>query len=208
MEENKEMTAQNSLKLISETINNSRKDIVSRSGKYFILWGALLTVFSLVVYTLWKSSGNASWNYLWFAMPVAGYGLAALIKSKKAEIEPENYISKLLGGIWSAFGVFAISVSAYTPIFLSLNSNPIAEIAVGISLTAEIILLFGLAECISGIAVKNWAITVAGFITGIGGLAIYSLMGNNSQGIEQMFIFTFAGIVLTLTGVVIKFQNR
>lgn len=208
MEENKEMTAQKSLKLISETINNSRKDIVSRSGKYFVLWGCLLTAFSLIIYALWKTSGNASWNNLWFALPVVGYGLAALMKGKKAEIEPENYISKLLGGIWSAFGAFAIAISAFTLIYLAINSNPLSEIAVGISLTAEIILLFGLAECISGITVRNWVITAAGFITGIGGLAIYFSMGNNSQGIEQMFIFTFAGIVLALTGMVIKFQNR
>ena len=141
-------------------------------------------------------------------MPVVGCGLAALMKGKKSEVEAENYISKLLNGIWSAFGVFAVSVSAFTLIYLALNSNPLSEIAVGISLTAEIILLFGLAECISGVAVKNWIVTFAGFLTGIGGLAIYFSMGNNSQGIEQMFIFTFAGIVLALTGVIIKFQNR
>lgn len=208
MEGNKEMTAQKSLELISETINNSRKDIVRRSGKYFVLWGCVLAAFSLIVYALWKCSGNASWNNLWFAMPVVGCGLAALMKGKKSEVEAENYISKLLSGIWSAFGVFAVTVSAFTLIYLALNSNPLSEIAVGISLTAEIILLFGLAECISGVAVKNWIVIVAGFLTGIGGLAIYFSMGNNSQGIEQMFIFTFAGIVLALTGVIIKFQNR
>ena len=53
MEQNKEMTAQQSLNLISETMNNSRKEIVRNSGKYFVLWGVLLTVFSLLVYFLW-----------------------------------------------------------------------------------------------------------------------------------------------------------
>ena len=53
MEQNKEMSAQRSLQLISETFNNSRKEILRGSAKYFMLWGTLLTVVSLVIYLLW-----------------------------------------------------------------------------------------------------------------------------------------------------------
>ena len=49
-EQNKEMTAQESLSLITETLNNSRKEITRRSGKYFLFWGVLLTFFSLFIY--------------------------------------------------------------------------------------------------------------------------------------------------------------
>ena len=38
MEQNKEMTAQQSLQIISETFNNSRKEILRGSAKYFMLW--------------------------------------------------------------------------------------------------------------------------------------------------------------------------
>ena len=69
MEQNKEMTAQESLKLITETMNSSRKEIVRHSGKYFVMWGILLTVFSIAVYILWKTTGKAAWNNLWFALP-------------------------------------------------------------------------------------------------------------------------------------------
>lgn len=54
-EQNREMTAQESLSLITETLNSSRKEIIQRSSKYYILWGALLTVFSLMVYVLMSS---------------------------------------------------------------------------------------------------------------------------------------------------------
>ena len=47
MEQNKEMTAQESLQLITETFNRSRKGIIRNSAKYFMLWGALLTVISM-----------------------------------------------------------------------------------------------------------------------------------------------------------------
>ena len=64
MELNNELTAQESLRIITETMNNNRLDITRRSSKHFLLWGALLTFFSLLVYALWKTTDNAAWNNL------------------------------------------------------------------------------------------------------------------------------------------------
>ncbi len=62
MEQNKEMTAQESLSLITETLNNTRKEITRNSGKYFILWGIMLTIFSLSIYLLCKFTEKDAWN--------------------------------------------------------------------------------------------------------------------------------------------------
>ena len=156
IEKNKEMTAEESLSLITETLNNSRKEITRRSGKYYILWGILLTVFSVVVYALWKMTDKEAWNCLWFAMPVS---IGRVIR-----------VMVLIG-----------------------------------SLTAELVLIFGLAECACGVALKNWVMKIAGFVTGIGGLAIYYITGACE---EQIFIFTFAGLVLIVTGLVVKHQYK
>ena len=78
-------------------------------------------------------------------------------------------------------------------------------IAVGTSLSAQIILLFGMAEAISGVVLKNWTIKIAGFLTGIGGLALYYGIGLSE---EQMFLFTFAGVVLAATGLIVKHQYK
>ena len=205
MEQNKEMTANESLALITETLNNNSREITRRGGKYFILWGILLTFFSLLVYALWKSTGHGYWNNLWFAMPLVGYPLARLIRSKKEPVMVTNAVSRIVSGIWTSFGVFACSVAAFTVLFTTLNDNPLASIVAGAGLTANIALLFGLAETISGVALKNWAIKIAGFVTGVGGVVIYYLTGANE---EQMFIFTLAGIVLAATGFIVKRQNR
>ncbi len=204
MEQNKEMTASESLALITETMNNNSKEIIRRGGKYFILWGILLTFFSLLVYALWKSTGHSYWNNLWFAMPLVGYPLARMIRSKEESAVATNVISRIISGIWTSFGVFACSLAAFTVLFTIVGDHPLAAIVVGASLTAEIVLLFGLAETISGVALRNWAIKIAGFVTGIGSLAIYYITGANE---EQMFIFTLAGIVLAATGFIVKRQN-
>ena len=198
------MTAQESLALISETMNNSRKDILRRSGKYFLLWGSLLTFFSLLVFILWKTTDHAQWNFLWFLMPVVGY-LAAHLLSKSDDADlPDNMLSRLFSGIWSAYGVFAVAVSVFTIVYVQLQSNPVGMIAAGAGMTAQLVLLFGLAETICGVALKSWPVIVGGILIGVGGLAVYYIL---DLGAAQMLIFTVAGVLLALTGVLIKNQR-
>ena len=199
------MTASESLALITETLNNSRKDILRGNAKYYILWGALLVLFSLLVYILWKSTGHAYWNNLWFAMPLVGFPLAKWMRRQEEVVRSENVISRITGGIWLTFCIFACSVAIFHLVFSLINTNPVGAIAVGTSLSAQIILLFGLSEAITGIALKNWTVKIAGFLTGIGGLALYYGIG---LGEEQMFLFTFAGLVLLITGILVKRQYR
>lgn len=205
-EQTKEMTAEESLSLITETLNSNRKEIIQRSSKYYILWGTLLTLFSIVIYLLWKLTDKEAWNNLWFAMPVVGFLLARLMSRKDTETHVQNDVSRITQGIWTAFGIFASVVAAFTVLYSKWGVPNIFRVfAVVNGMTAEIILLFGLAECISGIALKNWIIKIAGFVTGFGGMVIYY---NFIGGSELMFIFTFAGLVLMVTGLIVKRQYR
>jgi len=209
--QSRELTAEESLSLITETLNSSRREITRRSSKYYILWGILLTLFSLIVYALWKLTDQEAWNCLWFAMPVVGFLLARLIGRKDTAVHVQNDVSRITHGIWATFGVFACAVAAFTLAYSYVSDcahelgRTIRAIVSVASLTAEIVLLFGLAESACGVALKNWAMKIAGFVTGIGGLAIYYITGANE---EQLFIFTFAGLVLMATGLLIKRQYR
>ena len=191
MEQNKEMTAQESLRLISVTFNNSRKEILRGSAKYFILWGALLTAISLLIYLLWHLTGKPEWNFLWFAMPVVGYPLAALMGKYNKAI-PQNEVSKMLGNVWSVFGAFSITLSA------------VAIFLVPMHVTLIIVIIMGLAECMSGVLLKNWPIIVAGFLLGVGG-AVFAML---VKGEAQLLIFTLGGILLLVTGLIMKLQYK
>jgi len=191
MEQNKEMTAQESLQLITESFNKSRKDILRNSAKHFILWGTLLTAISLAIYLLWHFTGKPQWNFLWFAMPVIGYPFAALIGKNSVAI-PQNEVSKMLGGVWSVFGAFAITLSA------------IAVFLVPMNITLIIVIILGLAECFSGVLLKNWPIIVAGFLLGIGG-AVFALLVKSEA---QFLIFTLGGVLLLVTGMIMKLQYK
>jgi len=185
------MTAQQSLQLISETFNKSRKEILSNSAKYFMLWGALLTVTSLVIYLLWHLTGKPQWNFLWFAMPLIGYPVAALMGKYNKAI-PQNEVSKMLSGVWRVFGAFAIALSA------------VAVFLVPMHVTLLIVIILGLAECISGVLLKNWPIIVCGFLLGVGG-AVFAML---VRGDAQLLIFTLGGVLLLVTGCIMKLQYK
>ena len=191
MEQIKEMTAQESLSLITETFNKNRKDILRGSAKYFMLWGTLLTLTSFVIYLLWHLTGKPQWNFLWFAMPVIGYPAAALMGKYNGTL-PQNEVSKMLSGIWGVFGVFAISLSV------------IAVCLVPMNVTLMIIILMGLAECMTGVLLKNWPIILCGFLLGVGGAVFVMLVKSEAQ----LLIFTLGGFLLLVTGLVIKLQNK
>ena len=209
MEQNKQMTAQESLAIIAETVNNSRKSIVQRSGKYMLVWGIALTIVSLLVFIFWKTTGKQAWNYLWFAMPVLGLIPSYILKSKETTRLPDNTVSRMLAGIWRTFGVFAVSISIFAILYAHLGTSVFTSIAVAISLSPMILLLFGMAETISGVAVKNTTIKVAGFITGVGGIILYFILSNLSEdGLETTLLFTMAGLVLAFSGIILQVQNK
>jgi len=191
MKEKSEMTVNESLALITETMNNSRKAILRNSAKHFVLWGCVLMVLSFTIWQLWSSTGNPAWNFLWFAMPLIGYPLA-LVLTKKDEAAPKSEISRMIGYVWTVFGAFAMSISA------------IAVFAVPMHITLLIVVMLGLAECISGVLLKNWPIIICGFILGVGGAVAAMLWKSEAQ----LLLFTLGGLLLVVTGLIVKFQYK
>ena len=191
MEQNNEMSAQQSLQIITETFNKSRKGILRNSAKYFLLWGALLTAISLVIYLLWNITGKPQWNFLWFAMPAIGYPIAMLMGKYDVAV-PQNEVSKMLTGVWRVFGVFAITLSVVAICLVPMNVSLI------------IVILLGLAECMSGVLLKNWPIIICGFLLGVCGAVVAMLVKSEAQ----LLIFTLGGVLLLVTGAIMKLQNK
>lgn len=192
IEQKNEMTAQQSLNIISEMINESRRTILQSSAKHFMLWGSLLIVVSLVIYWLWQSSGSPVWNVVWFAMPALGFPMVRILERKESDI-PQSKINMNIGLIWLTYCIFAVCISVIAMLWIPMN------------ITLILVVLVGFAETISGFLLKNWAITISGFIIGIGGAVMASLL---AAGAEQLLIFTVCGIMLVITGLIIKSQYK
>lgn len=189
METENKLTPERSLALINETLESSRRAVLADSGKFFLLWGAVLFVFSLAVWLAWSRTGNPVWNLLWLGMPAVGYPAAAALARKS--VVPQSFITRLLGAVWGVFAFFAFSVSGLASVF-------------PIPLTMVIILLLGLAESVSGVILKSWPVIVAGAVAGLGGACA---AGALATAADQVLVFTGAAVVLVLTGLVIKLRK-
>ena len=189
METENKLTPERSLALINETLESSRRAVLADSGKFFLLWGAVLFVFSLAVWLAWSRTGNPVWNLLWLGMPAVGYPAAAALARKS--VVPQSFITRLLGAVWGVFAFFAFSVSGLASV------SPIP-------LTMVIILLLGLAESVSGVILKSWPVIVAGAVAGLGGACA---AGALATAADQVLVFIGAAVVLVLTGFAIKLRK-
>ena len=146
---------------------------------------------SLVIYFLWHATGKPQWNFLWFALPAIGYPVAGMMGKNDGAV-PQNEISKMLSSVWSVFGAFAVTLSVIAICLVPMNVSLI------------IVVLMGLAECFSGTVLKNWPIIICGFLLGVGGAVIAMVVKSEAQ----LLIFTLGGILLALTGIIMKIQNK
>lgn len=114
------MTPEESLQLISDNIVKSRRDFERNSGSPMILWGIVVLVVSLAVWTAVKLTENQLWNFLWFAIPLIGWPAMRFCIKDARNKKAKNFINETIGQIWIGYGIFATATAA---VALALADN-------------------------------------------------------------------------------------
>ena len=102
MEERK-LNEKESLELIAQMIQNSKKNLQVGRGNQFILWGWLGAITSLAVMGMLMWTKNPMWNWLWFAIPVIGCPVM-MWQLKKEEKPVVTFTDKVLKAVWMSIG--------------------------------------------------------------------------------------------------------
>lgn len=191
--ETNEMTPEQSLQVISDAIAKSRRDFEKNAGTPLVLWGCVVTLFSIVVWILLKVSGNVNWNFLWFGVPVVGWPLSSILLKGKCAKGGNSFISRSLGEIWIAYGVFATVLSA---VFAFLHLEFIGYFTA---------ILLGFASTITGLVLKNRFITAGGFITGLGCTIAFFIVQKNDV---TLFFAAAALLNLIIPGVMMNRKSN
>lgn len=161
MENQNQLTAERSLEIIQQSIQQSRKEVTRKIGLPMLWWGCLVMLTALVVGHLWAHYGGPVWNLLWFAMTVVGFVGNYWIDRRRGRM-PSNVISKTVGAIWRSFCIITLGMA------VSINMGAaIGALKVDFPLSAVIILLMGLACSIMGMVLRNGAVTGGGIGAGI-----------------------------------------
>lgn len=191
--ETNEMTPEQSLQVISDAIAKSRKDFERNAGTPMIFWGAIVLVFSVVIWLLLRTTDNLLWNFLWFGIPLIGWPLSHIFMKDKEIKGARNFVNDTIGQIWIGYGIFAL-LAAGALSFIA------AEYIGVITMT-----LLGYAAAMTGMVLKNRFITIGGFITGIGGVVALCMF----RTCDVTLAFSVASVVsLILPGIMMNRNNR
>ena len=150
------LSPEKSFQIINDAIEKSRKDFEKDAGSPMILWGAVVLAFSIAVYSMLKLTGNLSWNFLWFGIPVLGWPLSIILLKGKCKKGGKSFISRIVGYIWISYGIFATILSIVFAFLAPQFTGYITPV------------LLGFAAVMTGFVLKNNYIIIGGFLTGIG----------------------------------------
>ena len=137
--EDKELNEQESLKLITQMIQNTKFKMVKNAGTPFLVWGYMTVVTSLLVWYLLKETGNYNWQFLWFLMPAVSYPVTIYSQRKKQRMA-KTYIDRIVGYVWVVFGLC------------------------GLLILFVILLMMGMGTTLTGLIINMRLVTVSGVL--------------------------------------------
>ena len=107
--EDKKLSNQESLELITNMINQTKRRLHIGEGNLLLVWGYTSVIVSLLVVTsLYLTDGNPACNWLWFLIwLVGGAATIVIVRRSRDRIEksPETYVDRLTGNMWCMVGI-------------------------------------------------------------------------------------------------------
>ena len=119
--EQKEMTGQESLELISRMISSARKDYIE-TGVSSLLWGGIITICALITF------GNYYWQlpglgYVWFLTLAAVIPQIIISIREKKNRGFKTHDEDLMSGIWISFGM-AMFLLSWVMAYMNVPYQP------------------------------------------------------------------------------------
>ena len=76
--EEKKISEQESLEIITRMINQTKKDLSVGNGDSFLMWGYLSTAISLAVIVMLLATNDPRYAWLYMAKPIAGFTVSGI----------------------------------------------------------------------------------------------------------------------------------
>lgn len=144
--ENVNFTEKESLELISQMIQQSKKNLKIGDGNVLLYYGYTAIILAITVYTLVSFTHDTMWSAIWFLMFLPLILISAAKKKSKPQVT--THMDKAINSTWSILGwLFVLSVviiaifglvvgTCYFSLMLPLS---LLYAGIGISITGVII---------------------------------------------------------------------
>lgn len=174
MEEKKnltaELTAERSLEIIRESIEQSRRTVSETTGKALYVSGTATMAMAVVVAIVNFIFQTPMGHLLWMVLPIVIWLLMRNIR--KAHVhEPASLVGTLVGKTWWTFAVFAIVFFIIAVAWSMISARlyePEVYMAMQIHVAPTIALLMGMAVTMTGHILKQRWLIIFGIVAGLG----------------------------------------
>lgn len=203
METNVNMTAERSLEIITQMVDQTRRRVEETFWQSMLWWGIVTAVLAIVVVILWQHTPLKAWaNVLW-----AVEALAALaVCLKRWNQTPETYLMKTVRDWWRLIGALCCLVAfgvgfatGFDGVFEFVEDHIVYIPIVGI-----VILFTSLGSVITGSLIRNRVIMVCGCLTAV----IGGTLALSRYGYEQMYIMAGSAVLeFVIPALVIRYRK-
>ncbi len=184
--DDKQLTNQQSLDLISSMIANTRKNFNDKGGMMFVIWGYATAAVAAAVYFCVRLTSNPDLFWLWYALPVIG-SILSFLHLRRNKKGVKTYLDRVVNNVWITFcAACACSVAAYT-IGMTAYCTEYINLLLLISIMAS------LATAVTGLIIRFRPVTISGF-AGIPLSLLLPLLDGLDQtiGIAAIFLLVMA----------------
>lgn len=177
-----------SLRIISQMMQETREYIHKGVGNWQLLWGYLSVVVALSVYFGWQLTHSYWVQLIWWTIPLIGWPLMYVMVRRQPK-KVVTQIDRMIGKVWIVIGITA----TIAPMFAFITHYPILFVEA---------LLISVGIAITGLILNFKTFYIPGFISI---LLSFSLLW--IKGLDQILIFALLfTVLLIIPGHIINYQ--
>ena len=128
--EDRKLSEKESLDIITQMINSSKRNMKVGSGNVLLYWGYFTVLLSVVISSLIVYTQNYIWSWGWMLM----FAVGPVISYKQRGCEPAvvTYTDKTISSVWQVFGcmfglTFVLIAALYCGLGVSINGIILRE---------------------------------------------------------------------------------
>lgn len=202
------MTQQESLTLIAEMIQQTKRRYSLEDGNVLLVWGYLSVITCLVTVGAGYLTHSGMANWLWFLIPLLGMGYTYWsARGKETEGYARTYPERIVNRTWTIIGHSAWVLSAICASFHYATGNH----AVWSLMLIYALLIVGLGVVFTGIVLEEKSVMFGGCVGALCGVLLIcaKLVGVSFSGwwVVLMYIVSFT-LMLIVPGHIIKAKAR
>ena len=198
--EEKKLTDQESLELISQMIRSTRENMEVGRGNLFLYFGYFSAFLGIAIYILTALTSNGVWGFGWFLM-FAFWGLLYYFSKKPAVV---TYTDRAIRTVWKVIGYMFI-ISCLSIVLIGWFAG---QINFSVMMPLSLIYM-GMGTSMTGVIIRNKTTVYLPLLAMVIPFYMFVMMQNGNPPCWWELLFSLAAIIImVIPGHVLNAKSR